>query len=68
MIPPWLIIGAIVILAPVFFFMTVENINRQKEQTTRLLVEKGVALIHSFEAGARAGIGLHRGGFIFRNC
>ena len=63
MIPPWLIIGAVVILVPVFIFMTIENINRQKEQTTRLLVEKGAALIRSFEAGARTGLGLHWGGF-----
>ena len=62
-IPPWLIIGAVVILVPVFIFMTIENINRQKEQTTRLLVEKGAALIRSFEAGARTGLGLHWGGF-----
>jgi len=62
-IPPWLIIGAVVILVPVFIFMTLENINRQKEQTTRLLVEKGAALIRSFEAGARTGIGLSWGGF-----
>ena len=62
-IPPWLIIGAVVILVPVFIFMTIENINRQKEQTTRLLVEKGAALIRSFEAGARTGIGLRWGGF-----
>jgi two-component system sensor histidine kinase HydH len=63
MIPPWLIIGAVVILVPVFIFMTIENINRQKEQTTRLLVEKGAALIRSFEAGTRTGLGLHWGGF-----
>jgi two-component system, NtrC family, sensor histidine kinase HydH len=62
-IPPWLIIGAVVILVPVFIVMTLENINRQKEQTTRLLVEKGAALIRSFEAGARTGIGLSWGGF-----
>jgi len=65
-IPPWLIIGAVVILVPIFIFMTVENINRQKEQTTRLLVEKGAALIRSFEAGARTGIGLHWSGFQLR--
>jgi two-component system sensor histidine kinase HydH len=62
-IPPWLIIGAVVILVPVFIFMTIENINRQKEQTTRLLVEKGAALIRSFEAGARTAIWMHGGGF-----
>ena len=39
MIPPWLIIGAVVILAPLFIFMTVENIDRQKEQVSRLLIE-----------------------------
>ncbi len=63
MVPPWLLIGAVVILVPIFIFMTLENINRQKEQTTRLLVEKGAALIRSFEAGARTGIGLRWGGF-----
>ena len=62
-IPPWLIIGAVVILVPLFIFMTLENLNRQEEQTTRLLLEKGAALIRSFEAGARTGIGLHWGGF-----
>ncbi|MCX5839205.1 MAG: ATP-binding protein [Deltaproteobacteria bacterium] len=65
-IPPWLIIGAVVILVPVFIFMTIENINRQKEQTTRLLAEKGAALIRSFEAGARTGVGLQWGGFQFQ--
>ena len=63
LIPPWLIIGAVVILAPIFLFMTVENIDRQKEQTSRLLMEKGAALILSFEAGARTGIGMRWGGF-----
>lgn len=62
-IPPWLIIGAVVVLAPIFIFMTLENIHRQKELTTRLLLEKGAALIRSFEAGARTGIGMHWGGF-----
>jgi two-component system sensor histidine kinase HydH len=62
-IPPWLIIGAVVVLAPLFVFMTIQNIDRQREQTTRLLVEKGAALIRSFEAGARTGIGMRWGGF-----
>jgi two-component system sensor histidine kinase HydH len=62
-IPPWLIIGAVVILVPLFVFMTLLNINRQEEQTTRLLVEKGAALIRSFEAGARTAIWMHWGGF-----
>ena len=66
-IPPWIIIGAVLILAPIFVFMTLENIHRQKENTTMLLVEKGAALIRSFEAGARTGMmgmmGMRGGGF-----
>ena len=62
-IPPWVIIGAVMILVPIFIFMTLENIHRQKENTTRLLVEKGAALIRSFEAGARTGLlGMRWGG------
>ncbi|MDA8126444.1 MAG: ATP-binding protein [Deltaproteobacteria bacterium] len=62
-IPPWLIIGAVAILVPLFIVMTLENIDRQKGQTTRLLVEKGASLIRSFEAGARTGIGMRWSGF-----
>ena len=63
MIPPWLVIGAVAIIVPLFILTTLENINRQREQTTRLLVEKGAALIRSFEAGARTGLGMRWGGF-----
>lgn len=55
-VPPWIFIGAVAILFPIFAFMTVENIHRQKENSTRLLLEKGAALIRSFEAGTRAGM------------
>ncbi len=63
MIPPWMIIGSVMILVPLFIVMTLESINRQKELTSRLLIEKGEALIRSFEAGARTGIGMRWGGF-----
>ena len=66
-IPPWIILGAVLVLVPIFVFMTFENIHRQKENTTTLLVEKGAALIRSFEAGARTGMkgmmGMRGGGF-----
>ncbi len=55
-IPPWIFIGAAVVLLPIFVFITIENINRQKENSTRLLLEKGAALIRSFEAGTRTGL------------
>jgi len=55
-ISPWIILGAVLVLVPLFVFMTVENINQQKKSTTRLLLAKGAALIRSFEAGARTGM------------
>jgi len=57
-IPPWIIIGSAILLIPLFAVMTVQSLNRQKTETTRLLLEKGEALIRSFEAGARTGAGL----------
>ena len=63
-VPPWVLIGAVAVLLPIFTFITIENINRQKEKSIQLLVEKGAALIRSFEAGTRFGMmGMHRGGF-----
>jgi two-component system sensor histidine kinase HydH len=62
-IPPWIILGAVLILVPLFVLMTLQSINRQKENTAKLLVEKGAALIRSFEAGARTGMmGMRWGG------
>ncbi|HVO66163.1 MAG TPA: ATP-binding protein [Syntrophales bacterium] len=62
-ISPWFIIGAAVILVPIFIMMTMQNINKQKEYTTQLLVEKAEALIRSFEAGARTGMGMRWSSF-----
>ncbi len=55
-VPPWLIIGALLILIPIFVFWTIESLHKQKEDAIRLLVEKGAALIRSFEAGTRTGM------------
>lgn len=63
-VPPWALIGAVLILLPLFTLMTVTNINRQQEKSTQLLLEKGAALIRSFEAGTRTGMmGMYPGGF-----
>jgi two-component system sensor histidine kinase HydH len=63
-IPPWILIGAMAVLLPLVSFITVENINRQKEKSIHLLLEKGAALIRSFEAGTRTGMmGRQWGGF-----
>ncbi|MCF8068279.1 MAG: PAS domain-containing protein [Desulfobacterales bacterium] len=62
-VPPWLFIGAVLILFPIFAYMTMENINSQKKNAARLLLEKGAALIRSFEAGTRTGVGAQWAGF-----
>ena len=59
---PWIVIGAVVVLAPIFIFVAVQNIHKQKENTTQLLLEKGAALIRSFEAGTRTGMGMRWSG------
>ena len=55
-VPPWVLIGAVAVLLPIVVFVTIENINRQKEKSVHLLLEKGAALIRSFEAGTRTGM------------
>ena len=63
-VPPWVLIGAVGVLLPLFAFMTMASINRHQEKSTQLLLEKGAALIRSFEAGTRTGMrGMNRGGF-----
>jgi len=67
-IPSWVILGAVVILLPIFVFWAVENISNQKEDATILLLEKGAALIRSLEAGTRTGMmGIHGGSFQLQN-
>jgi two-component system, NtrC family, sensor histidine kinase HydH len=60
---PWIIIGAVVILVPIFIAITMMEINKQNEHITQFLVERGAAMIRSFEAGARTGIGMQWSGF-----
>ena len=55
-VPLWLVLGAMVVLLPLFGYVTMGHINRQKKDSIRFLVEKGAALIRSFEAGTRSGM------------
>ncbi|MBN1615229.1 MAG: PAS domain-containing protein [Deltaproteobacteria bacterium] len=57
-VPPWVIVGAVAVLMPLFIIMSLDSINRQKAMATQLLAEKGDALIRSFEAGVRTGMGM----------
>ncbi len=63
LVPPWVILGAVALLVPLFAFLTWENVTRHRDMSTRLLLEKGEAIIRSFEAGARAGEGMRWGSF-----
>ncbi|UCH06754.1 MAG: PAS domain-containing protein [Deltaproteobacteria bacterium] len=66
-IPPWIIVGALMILVPIFVFWTAQNIRKQKQAATFLMLEKGAALIRSLEAGARTGMmGMGDSGFQFQ--
>jgi len=63
-VPPWIILGAMAILVPIFVFWTLQNISKEREYVVRLLTEKGSALIRSVEAGTRTGMmGMRGGGF-----
>jgi two-component system sensor histidine kinase HydH len=53
---PWAILGSLAVLAPIVFFLASSSIREDKANMTRLLMEKGAALIRSFEAGARTGM------------
>lgn len=55
-IPPLILIGTIIVLFPIFTFMTIDRINRQENQSIRLLFEKSTALIRAFEAGTYTGM------------
>jgi two-component system sensor histidine kinase HydH len=53
---PWAILASLAVLAPIVFFLANKSLKEDKENMTRLMVEKGAALIRSFEAGARTGM------------
>jgi two-component system sensor histidine kinase HydH len=55
-VSPWIVIGSAMILGIVLIVMAWFNLNREKAYITRILTEKGAALIKSFEAGARTGM------------
>ena len=56
LVSPLLPAGILLILLPIFIFMTLDRLERQKEFFTQQLLEKGTALIRTFEAGTRIGM------------
>jgi two-component system sensor histidine kinase HydH len=58
---PWGLLAAAAVGLSAIFALTIwHNVQRQKDSSLRLLLEKGAALIRSFEAGTRAGMGGQR--------
>jgi two-component system sensor histidine kinase HydH len=53
---PWIIVGSALILMIIVVVLAVQNNNREKDYMSRILKEKGAALIKGVEAGARTGM------------
>jgi two-component system sensor histidine kinase HydH len=53
---PWVIMSTAIILLIIVVVLAIRNINREKHYMSEILIEKGAALIRSFEAGARTGM------------
>ncbi len=56
LVSPLFLIGVLLILLPIFTFMTLDRLEKQKEFFTQRLLEKGISLIRTFEAGTRTGM------------
>jgi two-component system sensor histidine kinase HydH len=53
---PWIIVGSVLILLITVVVLAMQNYNREKQYMSRILSEKGAALIKAVEAGARTGM------------
>jgi len=53
---PWIIVGSVAILLITVVVLAVQNFNREEQYMSRILSEKGAALIKAVEAGARTGM------------
>lgn len=53
---PWIIVGSVLILLITVVVLAVQNYNREKQYMSRILSEKGAALIKAVEAGTRTGM------------
>ncbi len=53
---PWIIIGSVAILLIVVLVLAYQNYSREKKYMSRILSEKGAAIIKAVEAGARTGM------------
>jgi len=56
LISPFMMAGVLLILLPIFAFMTLDRMEKQKEYISDRLLIKGISLIRTFEAGTRTGM------------
>lgn len=55
-VSPFIILGVLLILVPIFGFISLEGVSEHKKRTMEKLNGKGVFLIRAIEAGARTGV------------
>ncbi len=55
-ISPYMMAGVLVVLLPVFVYMTFDRMERQRAYIRERLLAEGTSLIRTFEAGTRAGM------------
>ena len=55
-VSPFMMAGVLVVLLPIFAFMTLDRMGKQKEYIKDQLMVKGISLIRTFEAGTRTGM------------
>ncbi|WP_022667760.1 two-component system sensor histidine kinase NtrB [Desulfospira joergensenii] len=56
MISPFMMAGVLAVLLPIFVFVTLDRIERQRVHVRERLLAKGSSLIRTFEAGTRTGM------------
>lgn len=55
-ISPLMVAGVLIVLLPVFTFMTLDRMKKQQEHIRERFLVKGISLIRTFEAGTRTGM------------
>ncbi len=56
LIPPSMLIGVLLVLLPIFLFITFDQVEKQKAHIRERLFIRGASLIRTFEAGTRSGM------------
>ena len=55
-ISPFIIFGVLLVLIPIFVFITMDGIRQHNQRVVEKLTGKGLFLIRAFEAGTRNGM------------